>query len=470
MKRQLLPDGRQRFTLEKVARVFVGAARRLAVGALFGRALGRRQVGLFRAIQFGGGEAERRDALQLAHQRVEAPDDAVVRHQGLQRRFVARLRRRKQPAPGCGAQERRPVALGDLVETVAQHLREQLIFQNLAIAADRSLIARRPQIADAHRGVGGFLVGQDDVAGAGMLGHVENRPRPLGHRIGERREVPGNHRRDGVPVDVADDHHRHQIRPVPVAIEAHQLVTLRALNHRRIADRRSVRVPRALQLRAPQLVGGPFVGAEIAPPLGEHDRTLALDRGGVEEGAAGPVFEDGQRRVEYLRTIGRHAQRVLRVVEAGHRVRVRAEAQADRRQEVVDALSGKMARPLELHVLDEVGEAALIVVFEHRSGLDDQPQFGLARGPGIGPDIEAQPVGQAADQDLGIDGHVRLERVGSHRCGGRVAAARDLGGWRRGNRGNEQTDEETGGGAPGRAEGVGHVWMQRRLAASSIVA
>ena len=108
VKRQLLPDGWQGFTLEKVARVFVGAARRFAIGALLGAALGGRQVRLFRPVKFGGGEAECGDAFQLAHQRVESAGDAVVRHQGLQRRFVARLRRRKQAAAGGGAQERRP--------------------------------------------------------------------------------------------------------------------------------------------------------------------------------------------------------------------------------------------------------------------------------------------------------------------------------------------------------------------------
>ena len=61
-----------------------------------------------------------------------------------------------------------------------------------------------------------------------------------------------------------------------------------------------------------------------------------------EEGAARKVFEHSQRLVENVRPIGRHAQRVLRVVEAGDGVRVRADAEADRRQEVVDGLAREM--------------------------------------------------------------------------------------------------------------------------------
>ena len=63
--------------------------------------------------------------------------------------------------------------------------------------------------------------------------------------------------------------------------------------------------------------------------------------------------------------IGRHAQRVLRFVEARCRVRVRADAQSERAEKSVDALSGEMRGALELHVLDEVRQPPLVVVFQN---------------------------------------------------------------------------------------------------------
>jgi len=83
---------------------------------------------------------------------------------------------------------------------------------------------------------------------------------------------------------------------------------LRRAEHCRIANRRSVGVARSLELHAPHLVRGAFVCAEIAPPFGEDDAALALDRGIFEEGASCPVFEHGQRPVEDAWTIGRHTQ------------------------------------------------------------------------------------------------------------------------------------------------------------------
>ena len=89
-------------------------------------------------------------------------------------------------------------------------------------------------------------------------------------------------------------------------------------------------------------------------------------------------------------------------------------------------LSREVPRALELHVLDEVRQASLVVVFEHRPGLHDQPQLGLPRRLRVRPDVEAQAVRQAADQHFRIDRHVDRERVARDRCGRGFAAARDL--------------------------------------------
>ena len=51
----------------------------------------------------------------------------------------------------------------------------------------------------------------------------------------------------------------------------------------------------------------------------------------------------------------------------------------ERRQEVDDALPRKVPGAFELHVLDEMRQPLLVVVFEHRPGLDDEPQFGAVR-------------------------------------------------------------------------------------------
>ena len=200
MKRELLPDRRQRFTLEEVARVFVGAARRFAIRALLDDALGAGHVCLFRAIELGGGEPEGHDAFELGHERIEATRDAVARHQRLQRSL-----RHASSAPGTGRGRRRPAGTAACRLCESSSRRSPSICENnwsfmiVAIAADRSLIAGRSQVAEAHDGVRALLIGDDGVARARMLGHVEHGTPPLRIWIDERREVLPDHGGDGVP-------------------------------------------------------------------------------------------------------------------------------------------------------------------------------------------------------------------------------------------------------------------------------
>jgi len=58
-------------------------------------------------------------------------------------------------------------------------------------------------------------------------------------------------------------------------------------------------------------------------------------------------------------------------------------------------------------VLDEVGGAALVVVFEDRSRVDDQAQFGPSFGPMVGPDQVRDPIGEPSFPDLGVERDLR---------------------------------------------------------------
>jgi hypothetical protein len=143
VERELLPDRRQRLTLEEVPGVLVGAARRLAVGALGHHALVGEQPRLLRARELGRREAEPRHPLELGDQRVEAALDAVARDERLQDGLVVRPRRLEQRPGRAGLDERRVLSLAELVEPGAEHAAEQLVEHDVAIAADRALVARR---------------------------------------------------------------------------------------------------------------------------------------------------------------------------------------------------------------------------------------------------------------------------------------------------------------------------------------
>ena len=182
-----------------------------------------------------------------------------------------------------------------------------------------------------------------------------------------------DHRRHGVAIDVADHDHGHEVGTIPVAIEPHQLLALRGWMIVGIADRRPVHIARSLELHAADLVRGPLAGAQVPPPLGEDDGTLAFDAAG-SKGA--PPAQSSRMVSARSRAPGTSVG--TRSVYCVSSKLVAAFASAPMLspsdEEVVDALSREMRGALELHVLDEVRQPSLVVVFKDRARLDDQPQ------------------------------------------------------------------------------------------------
>src|SRR5436190_763570 len=70
-----------------------------------------------------------------------------------------------------------------------------------------------------------------------------------------------------------------------------------------------------------------------------------------------------------------------------------------------------MLRAYELHMLDEMRDAQLVIVFQHRACLHDQPQFGPFRRLRIRAHVVAQPVRQGADQRFRVDRHLVRRRI-----------------------------------------------------------
>src|ERR671921_2812279 len=108
-----------------------------------------------------------------------------------------------------------------------------------------------------------------------------------------------DHRHRGVTIHISHDNHGHQVRPVPVAIEAHELLALRTLDDRRLPDRWPIRVARSFELRALDLVARTLTRAKVHAPFGQDDAALVFEGALVECGGVGPVLQDEHRAIEY---------------------------------------------------------------------------------------------------------------------------------------------------------------------------
>ena len=69
-----------------------------------------------------------------------------------------------------------------------------------------------------------------------------------------------------------------------------------------------------------------------------------------------------------------------------------------------------MRGAVERHVLEHVRQPALVIVFEHRAGLDRQPQQHAPLRSGVLADVVGEAVRQPADGDRLVDGQDAVER------------------------------------------------------------
>jgi hypothetical protein len=174
-----------------------------------------------------------------------------------------------------------------------------------------------------------------------------------------------DHRFDRRFVYIAYDHDRHEIGSIPVRVKLLEPGGIRVLDDLRCADRQAFGIARPFQQHRKLLVGNPLASAEPEPPFLEDDATLLLDLRRIERDVVRPVLHDEQRPIDDGGVLGRNLKLVNRLVEAGVRVDVRAEAHPERLHEIDDFEPRKVERPVEGHVLHEMREPSLVVLLQH---------------------------------------------------------------------------------------------------------
>ncbi len=111
----------------------------------------------------------------------------------------------------------------------------------------------------------------------------------------------------------------------------------------------------------------------------EDDAAFVLDLVGIEEHAVGVVAEELHALVDHGGVALGQLEFVNGLVEGGVGVGVVPEAHPEA-LEVFDHLAGgEVLRPVEGHVLEEVGETLLVVVLHERPGIDEEAHADAVR-------------------------------------------------------------------------------------------
>lgn len=226
----------------------------------------------------------------------------------------------------------------------------------------------------------------------------------LGLPSAERRLDPGFH---GVDVEVAHRHEHRPLGPVPAVIIVGDQAGGRGPQNLHLADRQAGGQALALQKEVEAFDHNPIAGRVAGALLRQHDASLAVHRGRVDREVESGLAQQLDRGVDRLGVGSRHIQLVDGLREAGRGVGVGAERQAQTLQDLHHLAFLDLLRPVEGHVLEEVGQPGLLVRLHHRPGREPQAEGRLAGGNGLPADRVPHAVGQGAEADRRVRLQVR---------------------------------------------------------------
>ena len=156
------------------------------------------------------------------------------------------------------------------------------------------------------------------------------------------------------------------------------------------------------------------------PALAEDDAAFAVDGGRIELHLAGDLAHQHEAGAQPLLVGARQVEHVGGGIEAGRGVGVRPELEPLALEDLDHLAFGHVGRPVERHMLDEVGEAALVVALADRAELEAEPERRAVLRRLVALDRIAHAVGQHAVADRRVGRDVG-RRHAPRRGGGRLA-------------------------------------------------
>ena len=158
------------------------------------------------------------------------------------------------------------------------------------------------------------------------------------------------------------------------------------------------------------------IGKAIAPAhlrkdvttLLQDDAALVVDFDRIVGHEVGIVMHDEDAGVHDGRADKRNVEQIDGLLDTRAGVDVSAEGSADALQPVEEILVGEVLGAVEAHVLQEVGQAVLVGLFQQGARVGGEIEFGTLSGFLIVADVVGQAVVELADAGCRVIGELLL--------------------------------------------------------------
>ena len=226
------------------------------------------------------------------------------------------------------------------------------------------------------------------------------------HRGGDGPENVADLSLNLIHIDVADHDDCLEIRTVPLFVVGAKEVIFEIVDYFHRADRHTVAVAVAVRIDDRKaLFQDSDLGIGTGSPLLMDHSALAVDVLVGKEKAIGPVMENPQAGIDGGRNLSnRYIVDVVDcLINAGVGIEVLTELDTDALAVLDEGIAREMLSSVEAHVLEEVGEAPLVLFFQDGTDLLGDVEVRLACRLAVFPDIIGKSVLELADLHRRID-------------------------------------------------------------------
>ncbi|MBA7594540.1 hypothetical protein ES703_01484 [subsurface metagenome] len=207
-----------------------------------------------------------------------------------------------------------------------------------------------------------------------------------------------------VLIEITHGYYGHEVRSVPVGVEAPDGVIVKSVQDRLLTDRQAHRVPGILEQDRELLIAHPGFSPPALPPLLNDHAALLLDFLVLVTHTTGPVLQDLETLFNNFNAVRGQCQHIHGLVETGIGVYLRPEAHTDGLQVVHQLLFGEVFGAVEGHVFGQMGQPLLVIVLQHRTDVHCQPQLGPLLRLMVYANYVFQPILQGANRHLRVNG------------------------------------------------------------------
>ena len=188
-------------------------------------------------------------------------------------------------------------------------------------------------------------------------------------------------------------------------------MVVKGLQNVKLTDGHTVGAAGTLHQDRPILLAHTVHGTETETVFLDNDTALLVNLLVVEEQTGSPATEDFETEVYVGGIVRRHGDHIDRLVEVGVGVEVGAKHHALAAELVNHSVARETLDAVEGHVLGEVRQALLVVVFLVGAGIHRETELHTILRVGVLADIIGQTVVQLADGHVGVgfDGIIQVQ-------------------------------------------------------------